>query len=91
MYFPVENTLKMEKAIQWIAIMCYILHRQHDSFGLVLLQNNTISETPISNSRAHLQRTLEQLEQLRHRPTKPDETNFSEGFLTIMESLGNKK
>lgn len=91
MYFPVENTLKMEKAIQWIAIMCHILHRQHDAFGLVLLQHNTITETPISNSRAHLQRIIEQLEQLRHRPTKPDETNFSEGFLTIMESLGNKK
>jgi hypothetical protein len=91
MYFPVENTLKMEKAIQWIAIMCHILYLQHDAFGLVLLQNNAISETPISNSRAHLQRTIEQLEQLRHRPTKPDETNFSEGFLTIMESLGKKK
>jgi hypothetical protein len=91
MYFPIENSLKMEKAIQWIAMMCYILQQQHDAFGLVLLQNNTSTETPISNSKSHLKRIIEQLEKLRHRPKEPDDTNFSMGFSTVMESLGTRK
>jgi uncharacterized protein (DUF58 family) len=91
MYFPSENSLKMEKAIQWIAIMCNILHQQHDAFGLVLLQKNTSIETPISNSKSHLQRIIEQLEKLRNRPKEIDDTNFSMAFSTVMESLGTRK
>lgn len=91
MYFPVENNLKLEKAVQWIAIMCHILHQQHDAFGLILLQKNKIIESPISNSRSHLQRTIEQLEVIRKNTEKPDNTNYSDEFLKIMESLGTNK
>jgi len=91
MYFPVENSLKMEKAIQWIAVMCHILYQQHDSFGLVLINENAYIETPLSNTKHNLQSILAQLETFRTLPQKPDSSKFSAIFSNLMESLGTRK
>lgn len=64
MFFPRENLEKINKSIQIIAVLCKILQKQRDKFGILGISNELLWESPLSNTKGHLHEIYKQLNDL---------------------------
>ncbi|RXK52158.1 DUF58 domain-containing protein [Aquirufa rosea] len=91
MYFPSESKEKIQKSIQIVAVLCKIFHKQRDKFGLLGISDDVIWESPLSNSKSHLQATYHQLETLLGRSSIDERSELPSALASKILSIGQRK
>lgn len=91
MYFPVNTNEKINKAIQIIATLSTILHKQKDLFGVIFMSENLSFESKLGHSLAHLKNIYQALEQLTKEKSTKKKTGFPDLIAQHIEIFGIKK
>lgn len=74
---------KLEFAVRCAALLFYLMHLQHDQFGLFLFHADVVERAGFGGSRLHLQRVFEQLV----RAAPGGETHFERCFQRLERRL----
>ena len=91
MYFPMDTREKINKAIQIVATLATILHRQKDLFGVFFMSDELSFESKLGHSLAHLQYIYQSLELLLLENSTKIKTGFPDLIKERIEVLGSKK
>lgn len=91
MFFPIENREKINKSIQIIAILCKILQKQRDKFGILGISDELILESPLSNTKSHLHDIYQQLEGLVVRESVEEISQLPAILSNKVTAIGQRK
>lgn len=91
MFFPREDLAKISKSIQMIAVLCKILQKQRDKFGILGISNELIWESPLSNTQGHLHEIYSQLEDLLKRESVEEISQLPSILSNKVSAIGQRK
>lgn len=91
MFFPREDLAKINKSIQMIAVLCKILQKQRDKFGILGISNELIWESPLSNTQGHLHEIYSQLEDLLKRESVEEISQLPSILSNKVSAIGQRK
>lgn len=91
MFFPRESLEKIRKSVQIIAVLCKILQKQRDKFGIMGISNELLWESPLSNTKGHLHEIYQQLEDLLDRESIEKTTQLPRILSNKVTAIGQRK
>lgn len=90
MYYPSKGPSKIQFAIQACAVLCYLLKKQRDAFGLTCISNQIDLQTPTRSSTSHYHEMIHILEKIRNQENTNRSTQLSQNLNLLAEKLSRR-